>query len=99
MCYQEYPLNIAYSELHLFHCLTRQFTAVINVNELKESKAKVETINMQVTFSFCLSRRSGIWKSLHYFVTTVRAAGPHWSVNWFVSVSCRVGPKYQRAVV
>ena len=94
MFYQEYPLNIAYSELHLFHCLTCQFTAVINVNELKESKAKVETINMQVTFSCCLSRRSGIWKSLHYFVFDVIQIVFIFAIIWglcsSVPESCKV---------
>ena len=39
-----YPLYIEASEQHLFHCLTRLFNAVMDV------EGKVDTITMQVTF-------------------------------------------------
>ena len=37
------PLNIRYSELHLFSSLTRILSAVLDVKSLKETGAKVNT--------------------------------------------------------
>lgn len=47
------PLNIKYSELHLFNSLTKIFSAVMDVPSIKDSKVdKVDTINMQIVFIF-----------------------------------------------
>ena len=48
------PLNIRYSELHLFSSLTRIFSAVIDVPGLKANKTKVETITLQTVFIFSI---------------------------------------------
>ena len=50
---KETPLNIKYSELHLFTSLTKIFSAVMDVPSIKDSKdTKIDTINMQVVFIF-----------------------------------------------
>lgn len=46
MQYCRYPLYIKASEQHLFHCLTRLFNAVMDVEG--SGLAKVDTITMQV---------------------------------------------------
>ena len=43
-----YPLYIKASEQHLFHCLTRLFNAVMDVEG--SGLGKVDTITMQVAF-------------------------------------------------
>ena len=43
-----YPLYIEASEQHLFHCLTRLFNAVMDVEG--SGPGKVDTITMQVIF-------------------------------------------------
>ena len=51
---KDYPLYIKFSELHLFRCLTQLFSAVMDVPALKESRSKVDTINMQIIFIFAV---------------------------------------------
>ena len=48
------PLNIRYSELHLFSSLTKIFSAVIDVPGVKENKTKVDTITLQTVFIFSI---------------------------------------------
>ena len=49
---KECPLNIRYSELHLFSSLTKIFSAVIDVPGVKETKSKVDNITLQIVFIF-----------------------------------------------
>ena len=44
------PLNIRFSELHLFSSLTRILSAVLDVRAMKETGAKVENVTLICSF-------------------------------------------------
>ena len=48
------PLNIRYSELHLFSSLTKIFSAVIDVPSVKENHTKLDNITIQIVFIFSI---------------------------------------------